>query len=225
MLGSALNYSGLGWPDVRVIGSAEMMVKFVAPADKMPLQPNKFFDLAVTGKPRPWSTNVATAIWRDLADAAGDSERLLAFVAKWGDPLNKLSPDHPVRDSDWFGLRGTAAMVAKAWRPEDHDGISHVGNPQQIKDTEGFLAFSELEGYADQFTVIPDPNGKPDYALRANTLAGFLFGSMVSELRRRVPMRRCRTCNGWFELPRKDALYCSGRCRMAQYIAKQGGKS
>ena len=66
-------------------------------------------------------------------------------------------------------------------------------------------------------TVIPDPSGAPDLVLRANSLAAFLWLSAVSALKRRVAMRRCRTCGDWFELPRRDALYCSNACRVAHH--------
>src|SRR5262249_35166968 len=51
----------------------------------------------------------------------------------------------------------------------------------------------------------------------AHTLAGYLVASALSALRRRVPMRRCVYCSSWFELHRREAMYCSPSCRAAHF--------
>jgi hypothetical protein len=48
-----------------------------------------------------------------------------------------------------------------------------------------------------------------------------MWASAVSALKRRVPMRRCRTCTNWFELNRADNLYCSTACRVAHSVANK----
>jgi hypothetical protein len=147
-----------------------------------------------------------------------DGAQSAAFVQRYGDPAGKLDAGSgETNTSDWFGLRVELGPLALAWDPEDADGISRITRDRTRVDDAAAVLRHAAKDFAALMTVIPDPSGAPDLVLRANSLAAFLWLSAVSALKRRVAMRRCRTCGDWFELPRRDALYCSNACRVAHH--------
>jgi hypothetical protein len=54
---------------------------------------------------------------------------------------------------------------------------------------------------------------QPVLAMRPRTLAAFMSISAASALRRKVLMWTCLHCGHWFEVHRKDALFCTAACR------------
>src|SRR5262249_55404698 len=91
----------------------------------------------------------------------------------------------------------------------------------RVYGAEAWIRYSGLRTFATEFTLIPDPGGAPDLALRANSLGSFMWASAVSAFNRRIPLRRCRVCTTWLELGRKDQLYCSNQCRVAHHVASK----
>jgi hypothetical protein len=137
-------------------------------------------------------------------------ESIANFVQKHGDPIGVLSADHPSTTAGWANLVALLAPIASAWGPENAEGVSSV---ERDTDAAAWIRFTVLGRLPGLMTLIPDPSGAPDLVPRTDSLAGFMLTSAASGFRRQVQMRRCRVCSTWFELPRKDALYCSSACR------------
>ena len=108
------------------------------------------------------------------------------------------------------------APIASAWGSENAEGVSSV---EHGADVVAWVRFAVLKQLPGQVTLIPDPGGAPDLALQADSLAGFMLVSAVSGLNRQAEMRRCRvsSCRTWFELARRDQLYCSSACRTTHH--------
>jgi hypothetical protein len=220
MLGKVVNFAaGLAWPAVRVIGSRPVMASFLTPAGTVSSVPRLSFDLQAEGKPRAWSADVASAIWRtfvevmDVADDDGGTQ-VAAFVGRYGDPLGQLAAERATATADWFNLVAELAPLAGAWGALSAEGISRV---ERSADARAWLRFAGLKQLAPLVTLIPDPTGAPDLTPRVDSLAAYLRLSAVSALKREVPMRRCRTCSVWFELFRRDAIHCSTACRVIHH--------
>ena len=141
-----------------------------------------------------------------------DGSRLKGFMARYGDPTGTARRHDRYRRLDRPVL--PARSSADAWEPEeDTNGVSRLSrDPGRINDAAALLRYG-VRYLATQVNVIPDPNGAPDLVLQANSLAGYMLASAASAFQRRAPMRRCRSCSTWFELPRQNALYCRGLCR------------
>ena len=227
MLEKLVNFTGTAWPQARAARERKPFItKFVAPGGMAPQQPTAFFNVSAAGKPRTWATNTTAAFWRSFVEAGGpdgDADQVAQFVRRYGDPHGALTDTHAVSTSDWFGMLCELAVIAKAWEPAGADGVSRISaDPVRVNDAEAWIRF-RAKDFAAEFTIIPNPEGAPDLALRANTLAAFMWASATSALNRRVPMRRCDTCGTWYELQFKNALYCSGACRTAHHIQSKKG--
>ena len=215
MLGKLVNFAGTAWPQVKVVGSKAMLLKFTGPAGEEPPPTPQFFGLKATGESRPWSTDVAQAFWRSFIEMfdSGDGAQAAAFVRRYGDPSGKLDAAGTVNTSEWFALRCELGPLTRAWGPAEADGVSRIRHAH-VKDAEALLRY-QLHSLAAGATVIA--TDAPGLMLRASDLATYLHLSAASALVRRVPMRRCRECDSWFELHRIDARYCSDTCRAAHH--------
>jgi hypothetical protein len=218
--GKMVNFEGTSWPSAKIIGRQPIMTKFVGPAGMAVPKTSYCFDLALGDKPRPWSTTVTQGFWRTFVEVDDDGgEKLAAFVRRYGLPYDPrdAAATGTINNSVWFGLRVGLIQFARAW---DQGEISRIQEPGRAE-AESWLQFSELRAFAGEFTLVPDPSGAPDLVLRANNLGAFMWASAVSALLRKVAMRRCRTCDVWFELHRRDRLYCSDACRTAHHRGDQ----
>jgi hypothetical protein len=181
------------------------------------------FELAATGKGRPWSTRIALAFWRSFVEADfNDEGTVLGFAQRYGDPDDKLKSSGGTADSaDWIGLQSEMLYLAQAWGESDTNGVSHrlSDDDQRLKQALGWWRFVVRNGGAG-LRLEADPDGGFELVQVAPTLRTFMMASAGSALARAVPMRRCRHCRHWFELQRKDANYCSPSCR-AFYAAQK----
>ena len=205
MLGRVVNFAeGLAWPAAQVTGSRPLTVTFVGPAGMMPSTPRLTFDLAAGSKSRPWSTNATQGFWRTFTETmdSGDGAQVAKFVQRYGDPLGKLDTEGATDTEAWLPLAAALSPIARAWGAEDSEDVSRV-NRIRTDDAAAILRWA-VKDFAPELTVIADPNGAADLALQAHSLAAYMWLSAVSALKRRTPLRRCRTCTAWHELARKD---------------------
>jgi hypothetical protein len=219
-----LFFSGRSWPRTQVIRRGQLKFK-LAPGSPQP-QPWLSFELAATGKGRPWSTRIPLAFWRSFVEADfNDETAVLGFAQRYGDPEGKLENSGCTADSaDWIGLQSKMLYLAQAWGEPNANGVSHrlSDDDQRLKQALGWWRFTQLNG-GTGLRLEPDPDGGFELVPVAPTLRTFMIASAGSALARAVPMRRCRHCRHWFELLRKDANYCSPSCR-AFYAAQKNAE-
>jgi hypothetical protein len=220
MLGPVVNFEGRAWPLAQVAGSRPLTVTFVGPAGMLPPTPRLMFDLTAGSKSRPWSTTFTQGLWRTFAETmdSGDGAQVAKFVQRYGDPVGKLDTEGAVCTDAWLPVVAALSPIARAWGAEDIEGVSRI-NRMRVDDAAAILRWA-VKDFAPELTVIADPNGAADLALEARSLASFMWLSAVSALKRRTPLRRCRTCTAWYELARKDQLYCSNACKIAHHRAQ-----
>jgi hypothetical protein len=216
-----LFFSGRSWPRTQVIRRGQLEFK-LAPGSPQP-KPWLAFELAATGKGRPWSTRIALGFWRSFVEANfNDEATVLGFAQRYGDPDDKLRSSGGTADSAaWIGLQSEMLYLAQAWGEPDAHGVSRrlTDDDQRLKQALGWWRFMLRHGGAG-LRLEADPDGGFELVPVAPTLRTFMMASAGSALARAVPMRRCRHCRHWFELLRKDANYCSPSCR-AFYAAQK----
>jgi hypothetical protein len=220
VLGKRVNFEGVSWPSAWVRGRESVLATAALPGGSLsPVVARTSLHIAINGKPRPWETDTTQAFWRSFLELVSDNDEagLLGFVRRFGDPDGKLVSDGEMHTGDWFAWESLLGPIAKAWEPEDADGISLIsGDADRVEEADTWLGY-QLRNLAAELSILPDPR-TVDLVLRARSLRGYLQFSAASALKRRVPMRRCRTCGCWFEYARAGALYCSDRCRVTHHV-------
>ena len=113
-----------------------------------------------------------------------------------------------------------SASVARAYEPEDADGISHFTTDPDRRPV-GRMAFQGRWYRAVERWSHPLLTQRASHALvfHANTLVAFMALSAADAVMQRTPMRRCAHCGSWFFIGRSDAQFCSGSCRAASFNA------
>ena len=224
MLSKLVNFAGTQWSQTpKIVGRQPILTKFAGLPGMAPPPLHCIFDLAAAGKPRPWTTTVAQAFWRSFVEVmrTDDGAQLAVFARRYGDPYGALERDGKTHTGDWIGLVTELGPLANAWEPEEGaDNVCRIG--RGIDDAEALLRY-RMKDLVAQATLIAAPDGSPDFGLKTDSLAGYMWLSAASALKRRVPMRRCRVCSTWFELHRGDTLYCSGVCRIAHHQQSKKG--
>jgi hypothetical protein len=152
---------------------------------------------------------------------SNDGAQIAAFVQRRGDIDDELATADKICTDKWFNLYIELALLARCWGPEDADGVSRINAGVRVEEAEAWLRFAGLKHLTALISVSVGPPGGPDLLIHPNTLAGFMSLSAVGGFRRRVPMRRCRTCTSWYELRRAGNLYCSPACRVAHSVANR----
>jgi hypothetical protein len=205
----ALLFSGLRWPAAQVTGrrlAAVPATGFISDAGEI-----EVLVLATSGQGQRYQVDATEGWWRDFAELqVGDEHRAVSFVRRRGDPRNELTPDRSIDTGRWTGLLNILRPAALCWERRDNFETSKF-----IADDDRVALFlqtlpatwaAEEMGLAYRgMTPVPV----------AHTLTGYLVASAISALRRRIPMRRCRYCSSWFELHRREAMFCSPSCRAA----------
>jgi hypothetical protein len=169
--------------------------------------------ITTTGQGQQYQIESAEGWWRDFAELTiGDERRALSFVRRRGDPSGVLTPERPLHTGHWADQLNGLRSAALCWEHRLDLEVSKF-----IADDERVAFFlqklrptwaAEAMGLAYRgLTPVP----------LAHTLASYLIASAISALRRRVPMRRCAYCSSWFELHRREAMFCSPSCRAAHF--------
>jgi hypothetical protein len=218
-------YAGTAWPTAEVVARQPIVTKFVPPAGQ---QVRQGFDytLTATGKGKAWSATRPLAFWRDFTAVAnhdaGAEAPMLAFVQRWGDPGGKINGKDGAAESwDWVMLTASLLHISRAWDEPGADGVSrYSGDYARAREAIAYWRNFLFPNIAADIELQIDPVGGIGLVPRANTLAAFMGLSAASAMARAVPMRRCRYCDGWFELARRDARYCSAACRAREHMAQ-----
>ena len=208
--------TGTAWPAVKV-SKGRPLRGHGPPAGRVPRALPLGFTLTTSGEPQAWTAHAPKAIWRTWVDAMyGPGKELGRFVARYGDPLDKLSVDHPIDTESWLPLLADLTTIADAWGSAHADtGIS------EVECADDAVARLRVFGFQHPapVTIAVESSAQPRIVLRADTFAAFMVASATSALDRKAVMRKCRQCMDWFELPRIDAYFCSVVCRNAHYRA------
>ena len=176
-------------------------------------------------KGRVWQADAASAIWRDFAALdLSDADSVVSFVRRRGDPEGLLNRPGASADSGRWRtpLHDGLGYFAACWTDADERGVSRCS--RDSRDATAWWRLLLFPAIAPQIEVIPAADGGTGLAMRARTLGAFMALSAASALERRIQMRRCRYCESWFELRRKDMQFCSATCRAA-LANKQKGES
>jgi hypothetical protein len=226
-IGDVVIFRGLARPAVRIVDRTVIELKYLMTAEGTPPvaapKPWVSFTLATSGHGRTWFTREPRGFWRDLADFIPDQpeEMALRFVAKYGDPADRLSPDSEIDTAMWFGLAVDLHNVARAWDPVDANGTSQFTNDRG----ERRIAAGALErlmsspGVKEMGDLVADPAIEGEIAVQANSLKAYLAVSALTAFAQRWLMRRCATCGSWFTFKRSTARYCSASCRAMVHAA------
>jgi hypothetical protein len=224
-----LVFDGVKWPKVRITGTGQAMHKFAGnPGASAP--PPTFFDLAPEGTGRRYRARGTAGWWRDLAAMdTNDREQVLAFLARRGDPAGRLEQaalnaararlgqplgeDPKPGTNHWFGLQVTLKTIAAAWSAADTEGISVIDDDARWTEAKYMWRFTNGDAIGRDLELIPDPDEKRPFVVRAKTLGAYMEASAVSSLYRRAQMRTCARCGSWFEFAKAHARYCSLSCR------------
>src|SRR5215472_15370516 len=205
----ALLFSGLRWPAAEVTSRRPIRVLATGFVDdegrvEVPV-------IATTGQGQQYQVESAEGWWRDFAELTiGDERRALSFVRRRGDPSRVLTPERPLHTGYWVEHLNGLCTAALFWEPRNDLEVSRF-----IADDERVALFlrklrpdwaeEEMRLVYRGLTPLPV----------ARSLAAYLLAAALSSIRRRVPMRRCQYCSSWFELHRKEAVFCSPSCRAA----------
>src|SRR5262249_31591791 len=157
------------------------------------------------GQGQQYQVESAEGWWRDFAELkVGDEQRAISFVRRRGDPRDELAPDRSIHTGRWVDLLNRLRPAALCWERRDNLEVSKF-----IADDERVAIFLQLlpATWATEEMGLAYRSLTP--VPRAHSLAGYLIASAISALRRRVSMRRCQYCSSWFELHRKEAVFCS----------------
>jgi hypothetical protein len=205
-----LLFSGLRWPAAQVAGRrlvAAPATGFISDAGEI-----EALVLTTTGQGQRYQVDTVEGWWRDFAELlVGDEHRVVSFVRRRGDPGGELTPDRSIHTGRWASLLNILRSAALCWERRDDFKISKFVDDDRV---EHFLRQLPATWAAEQMGLTyrrlsPIPV--------AHSLAGYLVASAISALRRRVPMRRCLYCASWFELHRREAMFCSPSCRAAHF--------
>ena len=231
-----LVFKGLRYPAARITKSTAMVFRtYPRDQDQLP-QSHNIFTFTAGRSLRGWTATQPEGFWRDFAEIElNDAEAVTAFIHRRGDPDGLLDDVGESNTSGWIDLIALLLTAAKAWEPEDADGVSRITtDPQRLHEGDSVLVKYGLGlPWLRALEAVPAPSG-PGLALRARTLASFMLASAASALQRRVSMRRCRHCQSWFEITRSDVRFCSASCRATHHKteketshgerAKEGGE-
>jgi len=181
---------------------------------------------APSGHGRPWQADAPEAFWRDFAalNLSSDADGMVAFVRRRGDPEGLLNRPGASADSGRWRtpLHNGLRYFAACWTEADEQGVSHCNRDPH--DAVEWWQLRLFPAISPQIELIPAEGGT-GLALYARALGAFMALSAASALERKIQMRRCRHCDSWFELRRKDMLFCSATCRAALFnSAKQKGE-
>jgi hypothetical protein len=207
----ALLFSGSRWPAAQATGrrlAAVLATGFVTDTDEV-----EVVTLATTGQGQRYQVDTVEGWWRDFAELlVGDEHGAVSFVRRRGDPRGELTPDRPTHTGRWAPLLNVLFTAALCWESRlDLEISKFVATDDRI---ELFLSLLPATWAKEELGVAY--HGLDPIPV-AHTLAGYLIASAISAIRRRVPMRRCTYCSSWFELHRREAVYCSPSCRAAHF--------
>jgi hypothetical protein len=168
--------------------------------------------LATTGQGRRYQVNTVEGWWRDFAELqVGDEHRAISFLRRRGDPVGELAPDRSTHTGRWTGMLNILRPAALCWERRDDFAISRFIADDDRVDL--FLSTLPTTWIGEMGLAYRGLTPVPV----AHTLAAYLVASAISALRRRAPMRRCLYCSSWFELHRREAMFCSPSCRAAHF--------
>jgi hypothetical protein len=206
-----LLFSGLRWPAAQVTGRRLIAVPatgFSTDAGEV-----ETLVLATTGQGQHYQVDSVEGWWRDFAEIlVGAEERVVSFVRRRGDPLGELTPDRSTHTGRWAQLLNLLHIAALGWEHRnDLETSKFIAADDRIK---LFLSLLPATWASEQMGLTY--RGLTPMPV-AHTLTGYLVASAISALRRQVPMRRCLYCSSWFELHRREAMYCSPSCRAAHF--------
>lgn len=189
------------------------------------------------GAGRRYEVSGPGAWWRDLAELdLNSAEAVGRFVMRRGDPSGRLDRQMPASTHDFKDIVRGLGTIAAAWTPAGEDGLSHCDAAQVEAAQKALTALAsalpsdrsstDLAGGVSHLDVVIDKQAPLGLAIRARTLAGYLFASASHCLIERVSMRRCRHCASWFEASNRriDAGFCSGSCRTMFYKPTAAGQ-
>ena len=159
------------------------MVFRTYPRDQEHLPPSRdIFTFATSGRPRPWTSTQPEAFWRDFAEIElNDAKAVTAFIHRRGDPLGLLDDVGQTHTGHWINLIALLRTAARAWEPEDADGVSRItADPQRLGEADYFLVKDGLGlPILKDLEAMPAPTG-PGIALRARYV-GHLHGGIGRE--------------------------------------------
>jgi hypothetical protein len=205
-----LVFEGIRWPGAKIVAREQVIAARPVDDKKVPLF--GAFIIETTGKGRPYSVGYAEGWWRDFADLPLDDERrVLSFLGRRGDPFGKLAPDGTqIATLHWRGLQAVLGQAAAAWTQPDEAGVSHF-RPEMFKLAEWVLSIPEWTGQIGVVYrgLVP--------VLSTKLLAAYMCAAAAASLRAGLGMRRCLYCSSWFELHRREAMFCTPSCRAAHF--------
>jgi hypothetical protein len=204
-----LLFSGLRWPAAKLKGHRRVTMiatGFVSDTDEMEVPV-----ITTTGQGQRYEVESVEGWWRDFAELQiGDERRALSFVRRRGDPSRVLASERSLHTGYWVEHLNGLRTAALCWEPRNDLEVSRF-----IADDERVALFLKKlrPGWAEEEMRLDYRDLTPVPAARS--LAAYLVAAAISSIRRRVPMRRCLYCSSWFELHRKEAMFCTASCRAA----------
>jgi hypothetical protein len=207
----ALLFSGLRWPAAQVAG--RRLVAVPATGFSSDTGEVEALVLTTTGQGQRYQVDSVEGWWRDFTEIlVGDEHRAVSFVRRRGDPRGELTPDRSTHTGLWAPLLNLLRPARLCWEHRNSFEVSKfIAADDRVE-----LFLSQLPA-----TWAMEEMGLAYRGLApipvAHTLAAYLMASAISALRRRVPMRRCIYCSSWFELHRREAMFCSPSCRAAHF--------
>lgn len=210
-----LMWSGRAWPAAEIVGRS-----------------GEHFTFRTSGKGRPLELVGPAAWWRNFSELDVDnSDAVIDFVRRRGDPLGRLSRTTHGDTAGWKYLSGLLKLAASCWTTiiPPTSLCTEFDNGYVIETLLASPPFAESVAFVPHVAEIRIAARVRRHGLtmRINPkdLAGYMIASAILHLENHVDMAVCEQCGDWFVLQRRGTRFCSPSCRAAYSTESKKGES
>ncbi|MCF6110834.1 hypothetical protein [Mesorhizobium muleiense] len=208
-----LIWTGRAWPAAEIVGRT-----------------GDDFTIKTSGKGRPLELVGPAAWWRNFSELnLEDSDAIIGFVRRHGDPFGQLSQTTQGDTAGWAYVVGLLKLAASCWtRIIPPTSLCTVWDNGYVIDA---LLASPL--FVERVAFVPhvgevgtDVTARRGVTMRIipENLAAYMITSAILHLEDHVSMAPCEHCGDWFVERRRGTQFCSASCRAASSTSKKEKK-
>ncbi len=165
-----------------------------------------------------WSPKRTPALWLRIADTPPDE----VFV-RWG-PMRRYSEETRTWDQTIRLLQQLRTLWKEGETVNSQPSMPLVFMPGRgaeaiLRDLgDAILRLRSQDASANDIGLSPQ-RANYTWVIQVRTLRGMVLLDAGRAVHQHASYLRCRMCQQWFELVRKDQIYCSSACRAAAFRA------
>jgi hypothetical protein len=174
------------------------------------------------GETLPWSPLHTSALWLRIAETPTEQ-----VFERWG-PMRRYSEETYI----WDQAIELLHVLRTLWR---NDESVSPPSPVPLIFAPGRGAEATLRELGDALLRLRSVDASANdiglsfqretytWVIRARSLRAMVLLDAGRAVHQRARYLRCRTCQQWLEMARRDQIFCSSACRAAAFRADGGG--